>query len=104
MYKNIVFDLGGVVVGFDPQNDLADRFYDEVLEKELFSLTFGSNEWRRMDSGELTREQAYANMLEAARKAGHHFEVQAILVDLPADLQPPAGKGIQLRPWRTEEN
>ena len=28
----------------------------------------------------------------------------AILVDLPADLQPPAGKGIQLRPWRTEEN
>lgn len=87
MYKNIVFDLGGVVVGFDPQNYLADRFYDEVLEKELFSLTFGSNEWRRMDSGELTREQAYANMLEAARKAGHHFEVQAILDDWTSMLR-----------------
>lgn len=87
MYKNIVFDLGGVVVGFDPLNYLADRFRDEALESELFRITFASNEWRKMDAGELTREQAEHEMLQAAKKAGHYFEVQAILDDWTSMLR-----------------
>ena len=35
MYKNIVFDLGGVVVEFDPHGFLLDRFYDEALEAKV---------------------------------------------------------------------
>ncbi len=87
MYKNIVFDLGGVVVGFDPLNYLADRFRDEALEDELFRITFASNEWRKMDAGELTREQAEHEMLTVAKKAGHYFEVQGILDDWTSMLR-----------------
>ena len=81
MYQNIVFDLGGVVVGFDPHNFLADRFFDEVLESTLYDLTFGTNEWKMLDAGECTREEADAAMLARAKAAGHQFEVQAILDD-----------------------
>ena len=87
MYKNIVFDLGGVVVGFDPLNYLADRFCDEALEQELFKITFASDHWRKMDAGELTREQAYAEMLHRAKQAGFFFEVQGILDDWTSMLR-----------------
>ncbi len=87
MYKNIVFDLGGVVVGFDPLNYLADRFCDEVLEQDLFQLTFASNEWKKMDAGELTREQAEQEMLTAAKNSGYFFEVQGILDDWTSMLR-----------------
>ena len=87
MYKNIVFDLGGVVVGFDPLNYLADRFCDEILEQDLFQLTFASNEWKKMDAGELTREQAEQEMLVAAKNSGYFFEVQGILDDWTSMLR-----------------
>ena len=46
MYKNIVFDLGGVVVDFAPHDFLLDRFYDEAIETKVYDITFGSVEWR----------------------------------------------------------
>lgn len=87
MYKNIVFDLGGVVVGFDPLNYLADRFCDEALEQELMKITFASNQWRQMDAGELTREDAYQEMLYNGKCNGLFFEVQGILDDWTSMLR-----------------
>ena len=42
MYKNIIFDLGGVVVDFNPREFLLERFYNEEIEHKVFDLTFGS--------------------------------------------------------------
>lgn len=81
MYKNIVFDLGGVVVGFDPRGFLIERFYDEMLESTLYDLTFGTKEWRMLDAGECPREQTNAVLMERAKAAGYGFEVQAVLDD-----------------------
>ena len=46
MYKNIVFDFGGVMVDFDPHKYLIDLFGNRGLEEEVYDLTFGSREWR----------------------------------------------------------
>ena len=45
MYKNIIFDLGGVVVDFKPRDFLMDHFLNKSAEDEVFDLTFGSKEW-----------------------------------------------------------
>lgn len=44
MYKNIVFDFGGVMVDFDPYEYLVDLFGNHEVEDEVFALTFGSEE------------------------------------------------------------
>lgn len=81
MYRNIVFDLGGVVVDFAPQEFLCDHFMNEKLENQLYDITFGSKEWRMLDAGEITRHEANCTMLAKAAEIGHIFEVETILLD-----------------------
>lgn len=87
MYRNIVFDLGGVVVDFDPKNFLLERFFDTELEDKVYNIVFGSTEWQMLDAGEITREDAYAIMLEKAKESGCVFEVQSVLDDWPRILK-----------------
>ena len=54
MYKNIVFDFGGVMVDFDPYEYLVDLFGNHEVEDEVFALTFGSEEWQLLDAGRIT--------------------------------------------------
>ena len=42
MYKNIIFDLGGVMVDFDPKAYLVDRLCNAAIEEQVYDLTFGS--------------------------------------------------------------
>lgn len=81
MYKNIIFDLGGVVVDFNPREFLLERFYNEDMENKVFDLTFGSEEWLLLDAGKLTRTEGNARMLEHAKEVGCVFEVQSVLDD-----------------------
>ena len=51
MYKNIIFDLGGVMVDFDPKTYLVDRFCNAEIEEQVSQLTFESEEWKLLDAG-----------------------------------------------------
>ena len=81
MYKNIVFDLGGVVVDFNPREFLVDHFLNEKLENQLYDITFGSAEWLKIDAGVLPRDQAYDIMREKGKALGYSFETEVILSD-----------------------
>ncbi|MEG0897159.1 MAG: HAD family phosphatase [Ruthenibacterium sp.] len=81
MYQNIIVDLGGVVVDYAPREFLVDHFLNEKLENKLYDITFGSNEWMMMDSGELTREEGNAIMREKGIALGCKYEVDTILAD-----------------------
>lgn len=81
MYQNIVFDLGGVVVDYSPQDFLVDMFFHERTEKKLYDAVFGSEEWLLMDKGELTWRQAKDIFLERGKKRDVAFEMQALLDD-----------------------
>ena len=88
MYKNIVFDFGGVMVDFDPYEYLVDLFGNHEGEDEVFALTFGSEEWQLLDAGRITRGEANLRMLDRAKKAGRAFEVQGVLDDWMHILRP----------------
>ncbi len=88
MYKNIVFDFGGVMVDFDPHKYLIDLFGNRGLEEEVYDLTFGSREWRLLDAGRITRREANERMLERASAVGRGFEGEGVLADWMSMLRP----------------
>lgn len=81
MYKSIVFDLGGVMVDFDPKSYLVDLLCNADMEEKVYELTFGSEEWKLMDAGLISRFEGNKRMLERAQQKGCSFEVQGVLDD-----------------------
>ena len=79
MYKNIIFDLGGVVVNFTPKDFLMDRFMNKRAEEIVYEITFGSQEWQDLDRGTITRAAANRIMLENAAHVNRVFEVQTVI-------------------------
>ena len=87
MYKNIIFDFGGVVVDFAPKDFLMDHFMNRRAEEETYALVFGSPEWLDLDRGIISREQANQLMLENAARANRVFEVQTCIEEWAAMMQ-----------------
>ena len=87
MYKNIIFDLGGVVVQFNPKDFLMDHFVNKRAEEIVYELTFGSQEWQDLDRGIITREEGNAAMLENAARVNRVFEVQTVIDEWPTILR-----------------
>lgn len=58
MIKNIVFDLGNVLLSFKPVEYLKERFNDSKLVDEFYNLVFKSPEWLMLDRGIITEEDA----------------------------------------------
>ena len=79
MYKNVIFDLGGVVVEYKPKDFLMEHFCSKKVEELVFDLTFGSKEWLDLDRGDITRGTANRIMLENAAECGRVFEVQSVI-------------------------
>ena len=60
----VVFDVGGVLVSFNPPAFLNDLFPgDEALQKVLKARIFGSPYWHMMDHGLMTVEEAAQAMI-----------------------------------------
>ena len=51
MYKNVIFDIGGVMVDFDPRDFLLDRFCNAAIQEKVYRLTFCSEPWQKLDAG-----------------------------------------------------
>ena len=88
MYQNIIFDLGGVVVEFAPKKYLLDLLCDAKAEATVESIVFESEEWKQLDLGLMTRQEANEIMLAKAREQGRAFEVQAVLDEWMRMLKP----------------
>ena len=88
MYKSVIFDIGGVLVDFDPKAYLVDRLCNAEMEEKVYDLTFGSEEWQLLDAGKLSRYDGNQRMLEHARAEGCAFEVQGVLDDWMHILRP----------------
>ena len=87
MYKNIIFDFGGVVVQFNPKDFLMDHFVNKRAEEIVYELTFGSQEWQDLDRDTITREEGNAAMLENAARVNRVFEVQTVIDEWPTILR-----------------
>jgi putative hydrolase of the HAD superfamily len=64
---NLIFDLGGVVVRWDPAAIIASVFDDEDLRARVREGVFAHPDWLELDRGTLDREDA---IRRAARRVG----------------------------------
>lgn len=64
---NLVFDLGGVVVRWDPDAIIAGVFDDEGLRARVRDAVFSHADWLELDRGTLGRDDAIAR---AAKRSG----------------------------------
>lgn len=62
MIKNIVFDLGNVLVDFDPLRFVCEKTADEKQQKLLMSEIFGSVDWLRFDKGTMTKQELLSSV------------------------------------------
>ncbi|MBQ4343676.1 MAG: HAD family phosphatase [Erysipelotrichaceae bacterium] len=60
MIRNIIFDMGQVLVRFQPEVICERITKDKIMAKELAELIMGSKEWDKLDEGTLSFEEAEA--------------------------------------------
>ena len=58
MIKNIIFDIGNVLLQFKPLEYLKKTFDDDLIEEILYKEIFKSEEWLHLDRGTLTQAEA----------------------------------------------
>jgi putative hydrolase of the HAD superfamily len=83
---NLIFDLGGVVVRWDPAAIIASVFDDEELQARVRKGVFAHADWLELDRGTLDREQA---IRRAAQRTGMaESEIRRLLLAVPPSLVP----------------
>lgn len=58
MIKNVVFDLGNVLLEFKPLEYLRDNIHDEEIVQSIYKNLFRGEEWINLDSGSIDEEKA----------------------------------------------
>ncbi len=79
MYHNIIFDLGGVVINYDPKGYLVDRFYNKSTEQKLYNAVFGSEEWAQLDRGQISWQEAQSIFLQRGVEQNIAFEMDTVM-------------------------
>jgi len=64
MVKNVVFDLGNVLLDFNSDNIIADHIEDENLHQRISENIFESKEWIKLDKGEISASRATEIFIE----------------------------------------
>lgn len=57
MIKNIIFDIGNVLVGFEPQEYIKSFHFSPGKEKAITKALFGTYAWNEYDRGALSMEE-----------------------------------------------
>ncbi len=63
-YKNILFDMGNVLVTYNPEWVIRRYTEDEELIREVKNIVFHSQEWLLLDAGLIEEEKAERNWME----------------------------------------
>lgn len=83
---NLIFDLGGVVVRWDPAAIIAGVFQGEETRKRVREGVFAHPDWLELDRGTLGREDA---IRRAAQRTGiDAAELTRLLIAVPSSLVP----------------
>lgn len=71
MYKNIVFDIGNVLLSFKPMEFLKVKISDSIKVLEVHSEVFESDEWIMLDRGTITEEEAMQVIADRSASNAH---------------------------------
>jgi epoxide hydrolase-like predicted phosphatase len=95
MVKNIIFDLGNVLISFKPSEYFDKNNYPETIKATILSDIFGSEEWLMLDNGEITTVDAIDSI---AKRSSLKREEIAHIFNLRTDLLFPLDPNVRLLP------
>ena len=95
MIKNLVFDLGNVLISFRPSEYLDQKNYPENIKTKILSEIFGSKEWVMLDNGTINTRQAIDSI--AAHSSLKKEEI-AHIFNLRSELLFPLDENVRLLP------
>lgn len=87
--KNIVFDMGNVLLEYNPERFLRTFIPEEPIRGALLRELFGGEEWRMSDAGAITDEEMRRAVTE--RIPEYAGQVQYALEHWHEDLRPIGG-------------
>ena len=95
MIKNIIFDLGNVLISWMPEEYLKKINYPENIRNTIMTDIFGSSEWAMLDNGDITtREAIDAIVLKSTLKR----EEIALVFNFRTDIMYPLDENVRLLP------
>ena len=83
MIKNIIFDIGGVLVEFSPENILRKMGLPETEVLEIAKTTSLGPHWKELDRGVMSKEEVFELMLSETKEEykadARHFLYDEVL-------------------------
>lgn len=73
--KNIVFDIGNVLVDWDWKSYIERRFPDNEVRDALTKIYWGYEFWREMDRGAISQETIHREILKIAGSYENEMEI-----------------------------
>lgn len=73
MIRNIIFDMGNVLVRFDPNRFAAKATADPITQDLLVKEIFGSTDWIRFDGGLLSKGELKERVCQRLPKDTHEI-------------------------------
>lgn len=71
MYKNIIFDIGNVLLSFNPEEYLKTIIKESEKVLNVHRELFQSDEWIMLDRGTITQEEAKNILINRSSENGH---------------------------------
>jgi len=95
MIRNVIFDLGNVLISFIPSEYLKKKNYPSTIRNIIIADIFQSEEWKKLDNGEITVNEAIDSI--ALRSALKREEI-ALVFNFRADIMFPLDDNVRLLP------
>lgn len=92
MIKNVIFDLGRVLIDWNPRGYLEKKINDEKKIQILFDEIFASQEWQDLDRGTISEEEAIRRFKDRCPTC--HAEIDDMFENI-VELIPPLEKNIK---------
>lgn len=95
MIRNIVFDLGNVLISFRPAEYLDTKEYSTEEKARILNDIFFSREWLQLDNGDITLSEAIDSISEISSLSKEEI---AHIFNLRTDLMVPLQQNADLLP------
>lgn len=89
MIKNIVFDMGKVLLAYTPQEYIKTITADEIIGAAVLKELFNGKEWVGLDAGTITEEDAVKQVSQRIPQYAHY--VQKAMDNWHSNLTPMPG-------------
>jgi epoxide hydrolase-like predicted phosphatase len=95
MIKNVIFDLGNVLISFVPSEYLKKKNYPSNIRNTIINDIFRSEEWKKLDNGDITVTEAIDSI---ALKSALNREEIALVFNFRTDIMFPLDDNVRLLP------